>query len=373
MEQLFGSCRWVYNWGLQRRHETYISTGKSIGWGDLSKELTQLKQAPETAWLADMPAWSLQQPLRILNSAFDDFFKKKSGYPKFKKRGKAQNSFRNFGNSIDARGINMLKLGNVKVKWHRQLPADAVIKTTTMTKDKSGRYFVSINFETAEKKELPPSSAQIGVDLGLTHLAILSTGEKIENPRWYRKMETKLKREQRRLSRKKKGSKNKNKQRLRQAKTHARIADQRKDYLHKVSSRLVSENQAIAMETLYVQGMSNKKRNLGKSFHDAGLGEFRRMVEYKCAYAAPDREFLPLDRFFPSSKTCSECLHLLDSLPLHIREWACPSCGTAHDRDVNAAKNILAAGLAVTAFGGIVSPVLLQASPVELGNVECLT
>uniref|UniRef100_UPI0011AF9398 RNA-guided endonuclease TnpB family protein n=1 Tax=Macromonas bipunctata TaxID=183670 RepID=UPI0011AF9398 len=239
------------------------------------------------------------------------------------------------------------------VRWSRQIPPAAKVTTVTVSKDAAGRYFVSLLCDDVVSAK-PEVAEKIGIDLGLTHFAILSDGEKIPAPNAFRKHEKKLAKLQRKLAKKKKGSKNRTKARLKVAKLHAKMADIRQDFMHKLSTRLIHENQVIAIETLAVKNMQ-KNRKLAKSIGDAGWAEFVRQLEYKAKWSG--REVVKIDRWYPSSKRCSDCGHTVEKMPLNVRQWTCPNCGANHDRDVNAARNILAAGLAVSARGEAVSPV----------------
>ncbi|MGF1574949.1 MAG: RNA-guided endonuclease InsQ/TnpB family protein, partial [Cyanophyceae cyanobacterium] len=239
------------------------------------------------------------------------------------------------------------------IVWSRALPKGVDPSTVTVKLEPSGRWFVSMLVDDPTVEALPVTDGVVGVDAGLTSLATLSTGEKIVNPRHYRKARHKLKQVQKSLSRKQKGSKNRHKARVKVARQHARIADSRRDFLHKLSTRLVRENQTIVVEDLAVRNMV-KNRKLAGSISDAGWGELVRMLDYKCAWYG--RTLVKIDRWFPSSKRCGSCGHIVESLPLDVREWEYPHCHSVHDRDINAARNILAAGQAVTVCGSNVRP-----------------
>ena len=241
------------------------------------------------------------------------------------------------------------------VRFSRTIPRTAKVTTVTVSKDAAGRYFVSMLCDDTVQPKAEVEG-KVGIDLGLTHFAILSTGEKIAAPNTFRKHEAKLAKLQRRLAKKQKGSANRKKARLKVAKLHAKIADSRKDFLHKLSTRLINENQVIAIETLAVSNMQ-KNHSLAKSIADASWSEFVRQLEYKSLWYG--RELVGIDRWYPSSKRCSDCGHTVAKMPLNVREWACPECGTVHDRDINAARNVLAAGLAVSALGESVNPVCM--------------
>jgi putative transposase len=262
----------------------------------------------------------------------------------------------------------------LRIVWSRPLPDGANPCSVTICKDKTGRYFVSILVE-EDIQPLPVVEQQVGLDVGLKSLVVLSTGEAVDSPQYFVKAEKQLARAQRRQAKKKKGSKNRDKARKKVARLHASIADKRTDYQHQLSTRLIRENQTVCMESLNVKGMV-KNHCLAKAISDVGWGEFTRQLEYKAKWYG--RTFIKIDRFYPSSKTCSACGHILETLTLDVREWVCPVCGVCHDRDHNAASNVLveglripAAGLAVNACGGNVRPVVVrarQAVPVEAGS-----
>ena len=290
----------------------------------------------------------LEYSLRHLDSAFEKFFKKQGGYPRFKKKHNRQSvTYARQTITITDRGVKLHKMsGEVKVRFSRPLPKGGEIRKAVVSMDPAGRYFVSITIK-EEIATLPPLKARIGIDLGLTHFATISTGEKIDNPRHFDRYYKKLRRAQKSLSRKKKGSKNRDKARRKVARIHALIEDARKDFLHKLSTRLISENQAIGIETLRVKNMLKNKR-LSRHIGDAGWGEFVRMLQYKADWYG--RDVVPADTFFPSSKTCSVCGYKLAELPLNIRQWTCPKCSTIHDRDINAAINIKNHTVGMTGF-----------------------
>jgi putative transposase len=240
----------------------------------------------------------------------------------------------------------------LSIRWSRTLPNGATPSTITVKLAPSGRWSVSLLVD-VEIESLPKVDNQVGIDLGITSLLAISTGEKIANPRGFKAKYRKLRRAQKALSRKQKGSNNRYKARLKVAKVHQEITDARKDNLHKLTTRLVRENQTIAVENLAVKNMV-ENRKLALAISDASWGELVRQLDYKCDWYG--RTLIKIDRWFPSSKRCGNCGHIVDKLPLNIREWVCPSCGTHHDRDINAARNILAAGLAVSVCGATVRP-----------------
>lgn len=270
----------------------------------------------------------------------------KPGFPKFKSRRHARQSYRtNGGKVLDRNHIALPKLGTVRAKVSR--PLQGRFMSVTVSLDAAGRYFATFLCTDVPSKDTTATDREVGIDLGVKTLATLSDGTKIENPRGLERYERKLAREQRRLSRRKGARKSEKqsrrylKQRKRVARIHAKIADARTDALHKVTTMLVDENQVLCMEDLNAKGMM-KNHHLAKAVTDASFGEFARLLEYKCAERG--RSLVKIDRFYPSSKTCSACGHRLDALPLSVRSWDCPACGAHHDRDVNAARNILTEG-----------------------------
>jgi putative transposase len=232
------------------------------------------------------------------------------------------------------------------------LPQAAIPSAVTVSRDTAGRYFVSILLE-EDIAPLPVTTGQVGIDLGLHDMVALDSGEKVGNPRFFAQDEKRLAKAQRRLARKQRGSKNRDKARGKVARIHARIADCRRDFTHKLSTCIIRENQTICIESLRVKAMA-KHPTLAKAIHDVGWGEFVRQLEYKADWYG--RTLIKIDRWYPSSKRCHACGHLLDSLSLDIRKWTCPACGAVHDRDVNAARNVLAVGLTVSAYGETVRP-----------------
>ena len=306
---------------------------------------------PATSWLAQVDSMALQQSIRDLDRAYKNFFRRvreggKPGFPKFKSRRHARQSYRtNGGKVLDRNHIALPKLGNVRAKVSRPLQGRFI--SVTVSLDAAGRYFATFLCTDVPTKNTPATDREVGIDLGVETLATLSDGRKIGNPRHLKKYERKLAREQRRLSRRKGARRDEKpidrylKQRKRVARIHAKIADARTDALHKVTTMLADENQVLCMEDLNAKGMVRNRR-LAKAVSDASFGEFARLLEYMCAERG--RTLVKVGRFYPSSKTCSACGHRLDALPLSVRVWDCPACGAHHDRDVNAARNILAEG-----------------------------
>ena len=357
LAQTFGCVRFVYNWGLSTRKTAYEEHGKSLYYNDLAALLPNLKK--RYPWLAGVSSVPLQQALRHLDRAFVNFFEGRAAYPTFKKKQHHQSAtYASNAFKWDGKTLVLAKMAEpLDIVWHRPLPKGAKPSLVTVSKDSANRYFVSILVE-EDINPLPVTPKMVGLDLGIKSMVALSTGEFVGNPRYFAKDEKRLAKAGRRHARKKKGSKNRNKACLKVAKIHARIADRRRDYQHKLSSRIVNENQVICVESLAVKNMV-KNHCLAKAISDVGWGEFVRQLEYKAKWYG--RTLSKIDQWYPSSKTCHACKHVLDSLSLDIREWVCPECGTVHDRDTNAALNILAVGLTATACGGNVRPVRAKA------------
>lgn len=365
MANLFGCCRSVYNWALGQREKAFKETGKGLSYGQTSKLLTALKKE-DREWLKEVSSVPLQQSLRHLDHAYQRFFKKLGGYPSFKsKYGKQSATFTDAAFKFDPvnKNLSLAKIGRIKVKWSREI---SDITTVTLTKEKSGKYFVTVQVE-EEIEQLPRTGKEVGVDVGISHLATLSDGRKIDNPRTTLKWEKRLARAQRILSRRKKGSNRRRKQKIKVARLHEKISNIRKDFLDKATTTLVREFDVIAIEDLHVKGMV-RNRKLAKHISDASFGTLRRMLEYKAEWYG--KEVRVCGRFFASSKTCSDCGFKVDTLPLNVRSWECPQCRNLHDRDVNAAKNILAVGQTVTARGADVRPVSAYAGKGKLPRSE---
>lgn len=352
LAKTFGCVRYVYNWGLRLKTDAYYSDGKRLYYKDLSAHLTELKRQKETVWLNEVSSVALQQELRHLDRAFINFFEGRGGYPQFhKKRGKQSATYAASAFTWDGEQLTLAKMSEpLNIRWSRYFVGTP--STVTVSKDAAERYFVSILVE-EEIQPKEPTQSQVGVDLGLMDAVILSTGQKFGNPRFFHKDEKRLAKAQRQLAKKQKGSKNREKTRLKVARIHAKIADRRQDFLHKLTTRLINENQVITVESLQIKNMI-RNPHLAKSIADVGWGELIRQLEYKAHWYG--RTLIKIDKFYPSSKRCSDCGHIMPKMPLHIRQWTCPKCGEHHDRDVNAAQNILAAGLAVLACGEAVRP-----------------
>ncbi|MGW3280103.1 RNA-guided endonuclease InsQ/TnpB family protein [Nocardia rhamnosiphila] len=361
LARAFGCARVVYNDALRARRDAYVS-GEKISDTEVQRRVvTEAKRTPERAWLGEVASVALVQACQDARTAYRNWFdsisgKRKGrriGAPRFRSRKDNRQAIRLTRNGFTLRENGRLyaaKIGELEVRWSRELPS--VPSSVTLIKDAAGRYFVSFVVQ-VDERPLSLVESEVGIDLGLTTFAVLSTGKTIASPRFLRQAERRLRKAQQSLSRKEKGSKNRVKARVRVAKAHARVADTRRDWAHKHSTTIIRDNQAVFVEDLCVSGLARTR--LAKSVHDAGWGMFTRMLEEKAARYG--RTFAKVDRWFPSTRMCSVCGVLSGKKPLHVRKWTC-TCGTVHDRDLNAAENILAAGRAerVNACGGAVSP-----------------
>ncbi|MEU7397621.1 RNA-guided endonuclease InsQ/TnpB family protein [Streptomyces albogriseolus] len=354
LSRTFGCVRLVYNKALEERTRAWYGEQRRVSYVQSSAALTEWKKTEELAFLTEVSSVPLQQALRHLQTAFGNFFAKRAKYPRFKSRKKSRASAEYTRSAFKWRDgrLTLAKMTEpLDIRWSRPLPEGTEPTTATVSRDAAGRWFVSLLCEDT----ITPASATtnaVGLDAGITSLVTLSTGEKIANPRHERRDRARLARRQRELSRKAKGSANQEKARRRVARVHARIADRRRDFLHKLSTRLVRENQTVVIEDLTVRNLL-KNSKLARAISDAAWTELSSMLEYKCAWYG--RELVVIDRWFPSSKLCGACGTVAAKMPLNVREWTC-DCGTVHDRDVNAARNILAAGLAASACGDGVRP-----------------
>ena len=329
----FGCCRYVYNYFLDLKSTAWTERKEHISWLHCQAMLPKLKA--ENLWLKDINSQSLQCALQNLEGAYKRFYNKLGGYPRFHKK-QGRQSFtvpQHFVIADNQLRIPKLK-DSIKVKMHRPLPGTA--KMLTIIREPSNKYYVSAVCEFGPA-QFPPVEAQAGVDLNLRDYAVLSTGEKIEHPGWLKNSEQQLKRLQRRVSRKQKGSRNRDKLRIRVARLHEKISNQRKDFQHKLSYRLINENQVISLEGLRVRNMV-RNRHLAKSISDAGWSEFARKIQYKADWYG--RTVKVIDTFAPTSKKCSICGHINKELKLSQRVWVCRNCRVVHDRDHNAAVNI---------------------------------
>jgi putative transposase len=378
LSRTFGCVRVVWNRTLAGRHARYQAEGKSTSYRESDAALTMMKKLPGLAWLSEVSSVPLQQTLRHQHKAFEAFFAKRARYPRFKSRRSKQSA--TYTRAAFRWRDGQLTLAKTSAplrfvwSWPDIDPATLDPATVTVSKDPPGRWFVTFHVDVPDPASLPATGAVVGVDLGLKDFAVLSTGEHIPHPQHMERHQQRLKRYQRRLARCRKGSANRQKARVRVARQHARVADARRDFLHKASTDLVRRFDGIAVEDLAVRNMV-RNRSLAKAISRTGWAEFRAFLAYKAERYG--RELAVVDRWYPSSKTCSACGHLLASLSLGTRSWVCPGCGVPHQRDINAAKNIvLAAGLAASACGGGVrragatrarSPVKQEPRPVREG------
>ncbi|MGW4026569.1 RNA-guided endonuclease InsQ/TnpB family protein [Streptomyces sp. NPDC005009] len=349
LSRTFGCVRLVYNKALEERTRAWYGEQRRVSYVQSSAALTEWKKTEELAFLAEVSSVPLQQALRHLQAAFGNFFARRTKYPRFKSRKKSRASAEYTRSAFKWRDgqLTLAKMAEpLDIRWSRPLPEGTEPTTVTVSRDAAGRWFVSLLCEDTVAPA-PATGTAVGLDAGITSLVTLSTGEKVTNPRHERHDRARLARTQRELARKAKGSANREKARKRVAKVHARITDRRRDFLHKLTTRLVRENQTVVIEDLTVRNLLKNGR-LARAISDASWTELRSMLEYKCAWYG--RDLVVIDRWFPSSKLCGACGTVREKLPLNVREWTC-DCGAVHDRDVNAARNILAAGLAASACG----------------------
>ncbi len=377
LARTFGCVRLVWNRTLAERHARYQAEGKGVSYAESDRALTAMKKDPELGFLSQVSSVPLQQALRHQHAAFQAFFARRARYPRFKSRRGRQSA--TYTRSAFRMRDGQLWLAKTAAPlsftwtWPDRDVATLDPTSVTVAKDPAGRWFVTFHVDAPDPAPLPATGENAGVDVGLKDFAVLSTGAKIPHPKDWERHEKRLKRYQRKLARCQRGSANRAKAKRKVARAHARITDARRDFLHKASTDLVRRFDVIAVEDLNVFGMV-RNRSLARAISCTGWAGFRAMLEYKAQRYG--RTILAVDRFYPSSKTCSACGHLLAALSLGTRQWTCPGFGTRHDRDHNAAKNILAAGLAVTACGGSVrragatrarSPVKQEPRPVRAG------
>jgi putative transposase len=353
LRKTLGCVRLVYNKALAERTQGWYERQERISYKQTSSMLTKWKKQADLDFLNEVSCVPLQQGLRHLQTAFTNFFAGRAKYPNFKKK-------RNGGSAEFSKSAFKYREGQVylakcfealPIRWSRQLPKDCEPSTITVKLDPRGRWFVSLRINDPTQKNLKPVKKQVGIDLGISSLFSTSDGVKVTNPKHFNKLYKKLRACQKSLSRKVKGSKNREKARVQVARIQARIADSRRDHTHKLTTQLIRENQTIVVEDLAVKNMV-KNHKLTRAISDANWGELVRQLDYKASWYG--RELIKIDRWFPSSKRCSNCGHIVEKMPLKIREWDCPECGTHHDRDINASINILAAGLAVSVCGATV-------------------
>lgn len=354
LNRTFGCTRYVYNRALAERSRAWTQEQRRTTFAETCRMLTTWKNEPDTAWLYEVSNVALQQALQHLQQAYLNFWAKRAKYPTFKSKHKSRASatFTTSGFSWRDGQLRLAKCTEpLNIVWSRPLPEGAVPSTVTVSRDAANRWHISILVEETIQP-LPRTTTTVGIDAGITSLITLSTGEKVANPRHEQADRARLAKAQRNLARKEKGSQNRAKARLKVARVHARIADRRRDHLHNLSTRIIRENQTVVIEDLSVRNMV-RNHSLARAISDAAWSELRRQLEYKADWYG--RTVIPIDRFYPSSKTCSACGAITGKLPLNVREWTC-RCGAVHDRDVNAAKVILAAGLAVSVCGDGVRP-----------------
>ena len=348
LARTFGCVRKVYNLALSARTEAWTLRQERVTYNTTSALLTAWKKTDKLAFLNEVSCVPLQQALRHLQVAFTNFFAKRARYPRFKSRKRSQRSAEYTTSAFRYRDgrLTLAKMTEpLAIVWSRPLPEGVSPSTVTVSQDPAGRWFVSLLCDDVIGETT--ASGAVGIDAGLDHLLTLSTGEKIANPRHERVDRARLARAQRNLARKEKGSNNRAKARLKVARVHARITDRRRDHLHKLTTRLVRDNQTIVIEDLTVRNMV-RNHTLARAISDAAWRQFRTMLEYKAEWHG--RDVVVVDRWFPSSKVCSACGRLAETMPLSVRSWVCP-CAAVHDRDVNAARTILAEGLSVAACG----------------------
>jgi putative transposase len=362
LAKAFGCARVVFNDALRARQQAHAAGLPYLTDSQLSARLTAAKAAPGRAWLGEVSSVLLQQALADLNTAYRNFFASLTGKrkgprmapPRFRSRKDHRQAIRFTANArfkvLPNGKLRLPKIGDVPVRWSRPLPSEP--SSVTVIKDAAGRYFASFVVQT-EPRALPEAEPVVGIDLGLTHFAVLSDGRKVAAPQFLRRAAKKLRRTQRDLSRKEKGSRNRDKARIKVARAHARVADARRDFHHQLSTALIRENQAVAVEDLAVNGLARTR--LAKSVHDAGWSAFVNLLEYKARLHG--RQFRRIARFEPTSQVCSACGVKDGPKPPYVRTWQCQGCRTWLDRDVNAAVNVAKpAGLAVTACGAQVRP-----------------
>jgi len=375
LTQAFGCARVVFNDGLRARQDAHAAGLPYITDADLSARLTAAKATSERAWLTEVSSVVLQQALADLNAAYRNFLASVKGErkgrkvapPRFRSRKDRRQAIRftrnaRFRVTPDGK-LRLPKIGDVGVRWSRSLPSDP--SSVTVILDAAGRYFASFVVETQDEP-LPEVGAEVGIDLGLTHFAVLSDERKIASPQFLRRAERRLRKAQQTLSRRRKGSANREKARVEVARQHAKVADSRRDWLHKLSTQIIRENQAVYVEDLCVAGL--KRTRMGKSVSDAGWSAFTAMLEYKARRHG--RYFGRTGRWEPTSQVCSACGVRDGPKPLSVRTWTCAACGVTHDRDVNAARNILALGRRerLNACGGKVRPGGIPAPAREPGT-----
>ncbi|MGI2907879.1 RNA-guided endonuclease InsQ/TnpB family protein [Tolypothrix sp. VBCCA 56010] len=355
LRRTLGCVRLVYNRALAARTEGWYDRQEKIDYIQTSSLLTGWKKLEELDFLNEVSCVPLQQGLRHLQKAFTNFFAGRTKYPNFKKkRNGGSAEFTRSAFRWKDRQLWLAKCAEaLPIRWSRPLPDGCSPSTITVRLDARGRWYVSLLVDNPNIKSLPIVDKSIGLDLGITSLIATSNGDKVSNPKPFKRLYKKLRRVQKVLSRTQKGSNNRDKARVQAARVQGKIADTRKDFLHKLTTQLVGENQTIVVEDLAVKNMV-KNRKLAQSISDAAWSELVRQLDYKCRWYG--RTLVKIDRWFPSSKRCGDCGYIIDKMPLNVRDWVCPKCSASHDRDINASKNILAAGLAVSVCGANIRP-----------------
>ena len=352
LNRTFGCVRVVWNRTLATRHARWHTERKKTSYAQTDAALTAMKTDPDLAFLREVSSVPLQQALRHQHQAFSAFFAKRARYPRFKsRRGRQTAHYTRSAFTMRGGQLRLAKTtGPLRFVWSWP-EVDVTVLDPTMviiSRDPDGRWYLTFAIDAHAPEPMQETGHGVGIDLGVTDFAVTSDGGKIANPRHLDRRARNLARYQRRLARCRKGSANRGKAAAKVARAHRKVRDARRDFLHRASRRLVRSADVIVIEDLNVVGMVRNRR-LARAISDCGWGEFRRQLRYKCERAG--RNLVVIDRWYPSSKTCSACGHLLAELSLSARQWTCPSCGARHDRDINAAKNILAAGLAVSACG----------------------
>jgi putative transposase len=352
LARTFGCVRVVWNRTLAERHRLYHADGKSLSYAASDAALTAMKKDPDLAFLSEVSSVPLQQALRHQHKAFSAFFGRRARYPRFKSRRSRQSA--HYTRSAFTMHGGELRLAKTSTplrfvwSWPDVNVTSLNPAMVIVSREPDGRWYVTFTIDTADPDLLPEAGHAVGVDLGVKDFAVTSDGERLTNPGHLERKARNLARYQRRMARCQRGSASRAKAKAKVARAHRKVRNARRDFLHRASTRLVRSAGTIVIEDLAVKNMV-RNRHLARVIADCGWGEFRRQLEYKCERAG--RELIVVDRWYPSSKTCSACGHLLAELSLSTRYWTCPSCGSRHDRDINAAKNILAAGLAVSACG----------------------
>lgn len=345
IEKTFGCCRYVFNSFLNERIREYRERGKTLTYTEQCAKLPLLKKDPKTSWLGEVDSTALQSSVRALQDSYDAFFRGQTGFPKFKSKHSHRQSFRSTNNNgsirlVDRKHIRLPKLGEVRCRFPMEVQGK--ILSAVVTKEPDGKYGISLNCEVPRPPEPEKTGKAVGIGLGIRTLAVTSDGKEYDNPKTYEKNLRKLRRTQRKLSRKTRGGRNWEKQRKKVAKVHQKIRNQRTDAIHKMTHELVYAYDLICIEDLDVREMSKGK--LARGITDASFGEIRRQLAYKTEWTG--KRLIVTERWYPSSQVCSGCGYVnRDAKDLKIRRWRCPQCGQEHDRDLNAAKNILREGL----------------------------